>query len=197
MVLKSPPAYFKTTNTSVQWQLGNYFEHCMGPPGPTSLCIVSSLPLIDILCPLHAESICTYQDLISPTQLELNPVALISPTAITPLIDPFDRSQRSLPHNGSPRHWLLNLAPLIILTDPSKSSIRCWVLECWRWKGDSRNVKPNRGSRVYVDWDEECGFRFLLSEKRREKEGTNTEEQQEYKMYSFSWIKKINISYRC
>ena len=33
MVLKSPPAYFKTTNTSVQWQLGNYFKYCMGPPG--------------------------------------------------------------------------------------------------------------------------------------------------------------------
>ena len=30
-------------------------------------------------------------------------------------------------------------------------------------------MKPSRGSRVYVDGDEERGFRFLLSEKRREK----------------------------
>ena len=121
IVLKSPPAYFKTTITSVQWQLGNYFEHCMGPPSQTSLCIVFSLPLIDILCPFHAKSICTSQDLISPTQSELNPATLISPIAITPLTCPSDHSQRSLTHNGSPRHWLLNPVPLKILTDPSKS----------------------------------------------------------------------------
>ena len=122
MVLKSPPAYFKTTNTSVQWQLGNSFEHCIGPPDQTSLCIVFSLPLIDILCPFHAESICTCQDLISPTQSKLNPVALISPTTITPLTYPFDRSQRSLAHNRSPHHWLLNPAPLKILPTHPKAS---------------------------------------------------------------------------
>ena len=123
MVLKSPPACFKTTNTSVQWQLGNYFEHCMDSHGQTSLCIVSSLPLIDILYPLHTKSICTYQDLISPTQSKLNPAALISPTAITPLTDPSDRSQRSLPHNRSPCHGLLNPTPLKILsTHPKVSS---------------------------------------------------------------------------
>ena len=121
MVLKSPPACFKTTNTSVQWQLGNYFEHCMGPPGQTSLCIVFSLPLIDILCPFHAKSICTYQDLISPTQSELNPATLISPISITPLTYPSDRSQRSLTHNGSPRHWLLNPVPLKILSTHPKA----------------------------------------------------------------------------
>ena len=199
MVLKSSPAYFKTTNTSVQWQLGNYFEHCMGPPGQTFLCIVSSLPLIDILCTLHAESICTYQDLISPTQSEFNSTALISPTAITPFTDPSDCSQRSLPHNESPRHWLLNPVPLKILTDPSKSVFytHCQARWKWdsnldlgvmgrrqqkldsflglgmlRWRGDSRSVKPSCGSRGYVNGDEECGFCFLLSKKRREKEGT-------------------------
>ena len=190
----------------------------MGPPSQTSLCIVSSLPLIDILCPLHAKSICTYQDLISPTQSEFNPTALISPIAITPLTDPFDRSQRSLPHNGSPRHWLLNPVPLKILTDPSKSVFytHCQARWKWdsnldlgvmgrrqqkldsflglgvlRWRGDSRSVKPSCGSRGYVNGVEECGFHFLLSKKRREKEWTNTEEQREYKMYSLSWIKKL------
>ena len=45
-------------------------------------------------------------------------------------------------------------------------------------------MKPSHGSRGYVDGDEEHGFRFLLLEERREKEekeGTNIEEQQDYK----------------
>ena len=33
-------------------------------------------------------------------------------------------------------------------------------------------MKPNHGSRGCVDGDEERGFRFLLSEKRKKKEGT-------------------------
>ena len=35
-------------------------------------------------------------------------------------------------------------------------------------------MKPNHGSRGCVDGDEEGGFRFLLSEKKREKEGTRS-----------------------
>ena len=42
MLLKSPPPCFKTTNNVFLWQLGNYFEHCVGPPGQTYLCSVSS-----------------------------------------------------------------------------------------------------------------------------------------------------------
>ena len=53
-----------------------------------------------------------------------------------------------------------------------RSSISCWVLECWQWRWDPRNVKPSRGSSLaLMEMRTVCGFGFLLSRKRRDKEG--------------------------
>ena len=97
-----------------------------------------------LLSPLHAESICTwYQDLISPTQSEQS-------------------SGINLTHLHNSPHW-----PSAI-----KSSISCWVLECWQWRWDPRNVKPSRGSfEASMEMRIVRGFGFLLSGKIRDKEG--------------------------
>ena len=126
------------------------------------LCVLSPL----FLSSLHVESIC--KDLISPTQSE-HPMALISPTSITPLTDPSDYSQRSLPHNRSPRHWLLNPVPLKILTNPSKSvfytlSLQCITKPC----SLPRNAKPNRVLFLDVNGDEDCAW-IWFSALRKEK----------------------------
>ena len=53
-----------------------------------------------------------------------------------------------------------------------RSSISCWFLECWQWRWDPRNVKPNCGSSLAsMEMKTVRGFGFLLSGKRRDKEG--------------------------